>query len=116
MFFQPVRSLNLNAGLSWLPKRELTEDQVNATVEAPGRKGDNLPRIPEYTANFSVQYELAGALPTGRPGFAGTGRTTAIPPSCGRRQPRTVRRRTTTSRTSASARARTIPAWTLRST
>ena len=46
-----------SAGFSWLPKRELTEDQVNATVQAPGRKGDNLPRIPEYTANFSVQYE-----------------------------------------------------------
>jgi iron complex outermembrane receptor protein len=56
-FMQPVRSLNVTAGLSWLPKRELTEDQVNATVQAPGRKGDNLPRIPEYTANFSVQYE-----------------------------------------------------------
>ena len=56
-FMQPVRSLNVTAGLSWLPKRELTENQVNATVQAPGRKGDNLPRIPEYTANFSVQYE-----------------------------------------------------------
>ena len=65
MFFQPVRSLNLNAGFSWLPKRELTEDQVNATVAAPGRKGDNLPRIPEYTANFSVQYERSlDALPS----------------------------------------------------
>jgi outer membrane receptor protein involved in Fe transport len=63
-FFQPVRSLNITAGLSWLPKRELTENQVNATVQAPGRKGDNLPRIPEYTANFSVQYERTlDALP-----------------------------------------------------
>ncbi len=64
-FFQPVRSLNFSAGLSWLPKRELTENQVNATVQAPGRKGDNLPRIPEYTANFSVQYERSlEALPS----------------------------------------------------
>lgn len=63
-FYQPGRSLNLSAGLSWLPKRELTEDQVNATVAAPGRKGDNLPRIPEITANFSVQYERSlEALP-----------------------------------------------------
>jgi iron complex outermembrane recepter protein len=56
-YFQPVRSLNLSAGVSWLPKRELVEDQVNATVQAPGRKGDNLPRIPELTANFSIHYE-----------------------------------------------------------
>jgi outer membrane receptor protein involved in Fe transport len=64
-FYQPVRSLNLSAGLSWLPKRELAEDQVNATVQAPGRKGDNLPRIPEITANFSVQYERSlAALPS----------------------------------------------------
>jgi iron complex outermembrane recepter protein len=64
-FYQPGRSLSLSAGLSWLPKRELTEDQVNATVAAPGRKGDNLPRIPEITANFSVQYERSlEALPS----------------------------------------------------
>lgn len=64
-FFQPIRSLNLTAGLSWLPKRELTENQVNATVQAPGRKGDNLPRIPEITANFSLQYERTlAALPS----------------------------------------------------
>jgi iron complex outermembrane recepter protein len=64
-FMQPVRSLNVTAGLSWLPKRELTENQVNATVQAPGRKGDNLPRIPEYTANFSIQYERSlAALPS----------------------------------------------------
>ncbi len=63
-FFQPVRSVNLSAGLSWLPKRELVEDQVNATVQAPGRKGDKLPRIPELTASFSVQYERSlEALP-----------------------------------------------------
>ena len=64
-FYQPVRSLNISAGLSWLPKRELTEDQVNATVAAPGRKGDNLPRIPEITGNLSLQYERSlEALPS----------------------------------------------------
>lgn len=64
-FYRPVRSLNISAGMSWLPKRELTEDQVNATVAAPGRKGDKLPRIPEFTGNVSVQYERSlEALPS----------------------------------------------------
>src|SRR5512138_1810778 len=52
------------AGFSYLPKRELTEDQVNATVQAPGRKGDELPRIPRWTGDFAVQYERGlDALP-----------------------------------------------------
>ncbi len=64
-FYQPARSLNISAGVSWLPKRELTENQVNATVQAPGRKGDHLPRIPEFTGNFSIQYEhTLDALPS----------------------------------------------------
>jgi iron complex outermembrane recepter protein len=63
-FVRPVRGLDLSAGFSYLPKRELTEDQVNATVAAPGRKGDKLPRIPEFTADFSVQYtQSLAALP-----------------------------------------------------
>jgi iron complex outermembrane recepter protein len=37
---------------------------VNATVQAPGRKGDQLPRIPRWTGDFSVQYERGlSALP-----------------------------------------------------
>jgi outer membrane receptor protein involved in Fe transport len=60
----PVRGLELTAGLSVLPKRELTEDQVNATVAAPGRAGDTLPRIPKWTADASVQYtKNLAALP-----------------------------------------------------
>ncbi|HEX7114899.1 MAG TPA: TonB-dependent receptor [Steroidobacter sp.] len=63
-FFQPIEGLSFSLGASWLPKRELTEDQVNQTVAAPGRKGDKLPRIPEVTGNFSVQYERSlSALP-----------------------------------------------------
>jgi outer membrane receptor protein involved in Fe transport len=57
VFSRPARGLDLSAGFSYLPKRELTEDQVNATVQAPGRKGDQLPRIPRWTGDFSVQYE-----------------------------------------------------------
>jgi outer membrane receptor protein involved in Fe transport len=57
VFARPARGLDLSAGFSYLPKRELTEDQVNATVQAPGRKGDQLPRIPRWTGDFSVQYE-----------------------------------------------------------
>jgi hypothetical protein len=30
---------------------------VNSVVVAPGRKGDKLPRIPEWTADLSAQYE-----------------------------------------------------------
>ncbi|MEP7246373.1 MAG: TonB-dependent receptor, partial [Gammaproteobacteria bacterium] len=56
VFAAPVRGLDLSAGFSVLPKKELTEDQVNSTVAAPGRKGDNLPRIPKWTADFSAQY------------------------------------------------------------
>ena len=57
VFAHPARGLDLSAGFSFIPKRELSEDQVNATVSAPGRKGDILPRIPRWTGDFSVQYE-----------------------------------------------------------
>jgi outer membrane receptor protein involved in Fe transport len=55
---------DFTAGLGWLPKRELTEDQVSDAVIAPGRAGDLIPRIPEVTANFTVQYNygLTGPL------------------------------------------------------
>jgi outer membrane receptor protein involved in Fe transport len=61
----PVNGLQLTAGLSYIPKRELTEDQVNSTVAAPGRKGDKLPRIPEWTADASAMYTQGlSALPS----------------------------------------------------
>jgi outer membrane receptor protein involved in Fe transport len=64
VFAHPGRGFDISGGFSFLPKRELTEDQVNATVQAPGRKGDQLPRIPRWTGDFSVQYERGlDALP-----------------------------------------------------
>lgn len=56
VFAHPIPGLDLSGGVSWLPKRELTEDQVNDTVVAAGKAGDKLPRIPEITADFSAQY------------------------------------------------------------
>lgn len=56
VFAHPIQGLDLSGGVSWLPKRELTEDQVNDTVVAAGKAGDKLPRIPEVTADFSAQY------------------------------------------------------------
>jgi len=56
---RPVDAVQLSGGLNWLPKRELTEDQVSADIAAPGRKGDKIPRIPAFTATFSAQYNMA---------------------------------------------------------
>ncbi|HWG69500.1 MAG TPA: hypothetical protein VN692_08805, partial [Steroidobacteraceae bacterium] len=55
-FVHPARGLDVSLGFSYLPEHHLTEDQVNSTVIAPGKKDDNLPRIPGFTGNFSVQY------------------------------------------------------------
>ena len=55
---RPVDGLQLSGGLNWLPKRELTEDQISQDISAPGRKGDKIPRIPAFTANFSAQYTM----------------------------------------------------------
>jgi iron complex outermembrane receptor protein len=63
-FVHPVRGLDLSAGLEYLPERQLTQNQVNSVVVAPGRKGDKLPRIPELTGDLSAQYEHSvAALP-----------------------------------------------------
>ncbi|MGQ0834084.1 MAG: TonB-dependent receptor [Gammaproteobacteria bacterium] len=56
---RPTDALTFTVGASWLPKRELTEDQVTAQVVAPGRKGDELPFIPGFTANATAQYDWA---------------------------------------------------------
>ncbi|MDB6088487.1 MAG: hypothetical protein JWN85_1271 [Gammaproteobacteria bacterium] len=56
-FVHPVRGLDFSAGFEYLPERQLTQNQVNDQVVAPGRKGDKLPRIPQFTADFSAQYE-----------------------------------------------------------
>lgn len=60
----PTDHWQFGFGLSWLPQKELTEDQIKTvdiggtpvTLFAPGRKGDQIPRIPEVTLNGSVQY------------------------------------------------------------
>lgn len=47
--------LDLNGGFNWLPKHELSENQVSTTIVATGRAGDKIPRIPTFTANFGAQ-------------------------------------------------------------
>lgn len=42
--------------LTYLCKKELTEDQISDVIIAPGLKGDQLPRVPKYTAAFTAQY------------------------------------------------------------
>jgi len=42
--------------ITYLYKKELTEDQISDEIIAPGLKGDQLARIPEYTAAFTAQY------------------------------------------------------------
>lgn len=60
---RPIPGLDLTAGFAWLPTRELTEDQITDQVVAPGRDGDELPYVPEWTANAMAQYSfpLSGA-------------------------------------------------------
>lgn len=53
---RPIDGLYLSGGFSYLPKHELTEDQITDEVVAPGRKGDELPFVPELTANAVAQY------------------------------------------------------------
>lgn len=53
---RPGANFEFTAGASWLPTRELTEDQITDEVLAPGRKGDTLPFVPEFTANATAQY------------------------------------------------------------
>ena len=42
--------------VTYLSKKELTEDQISSVINAPGLKGDQLPRVPEITAGFTAQY------------------------------------------------------------
>ena len=51
-------NLDLTAALTFLGKRELTEDQVSDSVVAPGKAGDEIPEIPEMTASFMAQYNF----------------------------------------------------------
>jgi len=49
--------------VTYLSKKELTEDQVSDDIVAPGLKGDELPRVPELTAGFTAQYSYELPLP-----------------------------------------------------
>ena len=49
-------NLFLTAQLTYLGKKELTEDQISDDIVAPGKKGDQLPRVPKWTAGFTAQY------------------------------------------------------------
>jgi outer membrane receptor protein involved in Fe transport len=51
----PVANLLIQADASLL-NAELTQDQVNANILGPGRKGDRIPYVPEVTAGLSAQY------------------------------------------------------------
>ena len=51
-------NFDITAALTYLGKRELTEDQVSDSVRAPGLAGDTIPRIPELTASFAAQYNF----------------------------------------------------------
>jgi len=42
--------------VTYLSKKELSEDQISSDIVAPGLKGDQLPRVPEWTAGFTAQY------------------------------------------------------------
>jgi len=55
----PVRGFDVNAGFSFLPTRKLTQDETNNVVVAPGKAGDKLPRIPEFTFDLGAQYTHA---------------------------------------------------------
>jgi outer membrane receptor protein involved in Fe transport len=46
----------LTGQVTYLGKKELTEDQISDDIVAPGKKGDQLPRVPEWTTGFTAQY------------------------------------------------------------
>lgn len=55
---RPTSRLELSGGFNWLPKHELSEDQVSTSIVATGKKGDKIPRIPTFTGTFSAQYTV----------------------------------------------------------
>jgi outer membrane receptor protein involved in Fe transport len=65
--FRPITGLQVDARTA-LTHAVLTEDQVNANVVAPGRRGDRIPYVPETSGGIGAQY--ARSLSTGIIGFA----------------------------------------------
>lgn len=53
----------LHGQVTYLSKKELTEDQVTDTFQAIGVKGDEIPRVPEMTAAFAAQYNYDTPVP-----------------------------------------------------
>jgi len=51
----PISGLTINGNASYNDAK-LTENQVNASVSAPGKAGDQLPNIPKVSAAIGVQY------------------------------------------------------------
>jgi len=56
-------SFYVTGQFTYLSKKELTEDQISSDIVAPGVKGDELPRVPEWTAAFTAQYDYALPVP-----------------------------------------------------
>jgi outer membrane receptor protein involved in Fe transport len=50
--------LYVTAQITYLSKKELTEDQVTDDFQANGKIGDEIPRVPEMTAAFTAQYSF----------------------------------------------------------
>ncbi len=56
-------SFYVTGQVTYLSKKELSEDQISSDIVAPGLAGDQLPRVPEFTAGFTAQYSYALPLP-----------------------------------------------------
>lgn len=56
-------SFYLTGQLTYLTKKELTEDQVTTDFQAQGQAGDEIPRVPELTAAFAAQYNFETPVP-----------------------------------------------------
>lgn len=56
-------NLHVTGHITYLSKKELTEDQVTTTFVANGVKGDEIPNVPELTAGFTAQYRYELPVP-----------------------------------------------------
>ena len=65
---RPSLDWEFSLGLSYLPTRELTEDQISDEVIAPGKEGQEIPHIPELAWNATAQRNFE--MPAGWSGFA----------------------------------------------
>lgn len=55
LYARPTLDWEYSLGLNYLPTRELSEDQISSEIEAPGKKGQDIPHIPELTMFATVQ-------------------------------------------------------------